>query len=184
MSNRVTVSLDEQTKAALELLVEETGNSQSEVVRDALTFYEANLGVASNGDQNELWKYNKALASQDHLLLDRDFMHLFLSTLAENDALQQFLEEAGQVATYHVPEYREDFSSVTEILDWLQFCGFLQYRRIGNDRVQLIFHDRHIKEVMSQFTANVLEGLGYDVTIVRDGVTKVALEVPGMTEGW
>lgn len=184
MSTRVTVSLDEHTRAALEALVDETGNSKSEVVRDALKFYETNIGVASEGDQNDLWKYNKALASQDHVLLDRDFMHLFLSTLAEHGGLDGFLDEAAQVATYHVPEYREDFSSITELFDWLEFCGFLQHRRIDDERVQLIFHDRHIKAVMAEFTVNVLEGLDYDVTVDRDGVTKVVLEIPGMTEGW
>lgn len=184
MSSRVTVSLDEHTRSALEELVDETGNSKSEIVRDALNFYETNIGVASEGDQNDLWKYNKALTSQDHVLLDRDFMHLFLSTLAEHGALDHFLEEATQVATYHVPEYREDFNSVTELFDWLEFCGFLQYRRIDDERVQLIFHDRHIKAVMAEFTVSVLEGLGYDVTVDRDGVTKVVLEIPGMTEGW
>lgn len=184
MSSRVTVSLDEHTRSALEKLVDETGNSKSEIVRDALKFYETNIGVVSEGDQKDLWKYNKALASQDHVLLDRDFMHLFLSTLADHDALEDFLDEAAQVATYHVPEYHEEFSSIPELFDWLEFCGFLQYRRIDDERVQLIFHDRHIKEAMAAFTVNVLEGLGYDVTVDRDGVTKVVLEIPGMTEGW
>lgn len=184
MSTRVTVSLDDPAQAALETLVEETGASKSELVRKALMFYEANLEVATDGDQNDLWKYNKALASQDHVLLDRDFMHLFLTSLADHDAMEAFLEETPQVAAYHVPEYREDFDTVVDLLDWLEFCGFLQYRRIDDEAVQLIFHNRHIKEVMAEFTVNVLEGLGYEVTIARDGLTKVVLEIPGITEPW
>lgn len=184
MSHRVTVSLDERTKTALDDLCETTGDSQSEAVRNALSFYRANIDVATDGDQNELWKYNKALASQDHVLLDRDFMHLFLSTLADHDALEDFLRDAVQVAAYHVPEYREDFSSIADLLDWLEFCGFLRYRRIDDERIQLIFPDRHIKAVMAEFTVNVVEGLGYEVAVARDGVTKVVLEIPDLEQGW
>lgn len=184
MSGRVTVSMDERARSALDSLVEETGDSKSEVVRDALQFYEANRSIATDGDDKDLRKYNKALASQDHVLLDRDFMHLFLSTLADHDALEDFLAETPQVAAYHVPEYREDFDSIIDLLDWLEFCGFLQYRRIDDEAVQLIFHNRHIKEVMSRFTVNVIEGLDYEVTVSRDGITKVVLEIPEMTDRW
>ncbi|MFB6195128.1 MAG: ribbon-helix-helix protein, CopG family [Haloplanus sp.] len=184
MSDRVTVSMDQRARSALDSLVDETGDNRSEVVRDALRFYHANRSIAASGDDNDLRKYNKALASQDHLLLDRDFMHLFLSTLAEHDALEDFLEETPQVAAYHVPEYREDFSSIVDLLDWLRFCGFLRYRQIDDEAVQLIFHNRHIKEVMSTFTVNVIEGLDYEVTVSRDGITKVVLEIPGLEDGW
>lgn len=184
VSTRVTVSLDEHTRSALEELAGETGNSKSEIVREALKFYEANIGVASDGEQKDLWKYDKALTSQDHILLDRDFMHLFLTTLAENDSLDSFLDEARHVAAYHVPEYREDFNSITQFFDWLEFCGFLKHRRIDDNRTQLIFHNRYIKEVIAEFAVNVLEEMEYDVTIDRDGVTKVVLEIPAMTEKW
>lgn len=182
MSYRITVSLDEQTKTVLDTLTEERDGSQSEIVRNAIAFYEANIDVATGNAQDELWKYNKALASKDHLLLDRDFMHLFMKTLAEHGALEDFLDEAEQVAAYHVPEYQEDFDSIEELLGWLEFCGFLHYRRIDADSVQLIFHDQHIKQVMSKFTVHVLDGMGYDVTVARDGVTKVVLEIPSMSE--
>lgn len=184
MSERITVSMDEKTKSVLTSLMDNVEGSQSETVRNALHFYEANIDVANEADQDDLWKYNKALASQDHVLLDRDFMHLFLTTLAKHDALEDFLEEAKQVAAYHVPEYEEDFDSIIDLFDWLEFCGFLQYLRIDDNSVQLIFYDRHIKKVMADFTVNVLRGLGYDVEFARDGVTKVVLEIPDMMNEW
>lgn len=47
MTDRVTVSLDAESRAALETLLSETGEGQSAVIRRALTFYAANVEAAS-----------------------------------------------------------------------------------------------------------------------------------------
>lgn len=48
VSDRVTVSLDEDARTALDNLVTRTGQGQSEFVRRALTFYAANFRTADS----------------------------------------------------------------------------------------------------------------------------------------
>lgn len=180
MADRITVSLDEETRAAFDRLGEETAANQSELVRRAIQFYEANLSVAEGDDADTLWRYSKALSGQDHVLLDRDFLHLFLRSVPA--AEEAFQDEVKRVAEYHVPEYDEEFDSVQELLEWLAFCGFLEFKRVGNERVQLIFHDEAVRDVMGTFVVAVLEGLGYDVEVARTGITKVVLVLPALAD--
>ncbi len=53
MTDRVTVSLDSESRAALDALLEETGEGQSAVIRRALTFYAANVEAASTDAGND-----------------------------------------------------------------------------------------------------------------------------------
>jgi len=178
MANRITISLDKETLDALDRLGGRTSENQSELVRQAIQFYETNVEVAENNDADKLWRYSRALSGQDHVLLDRDFLHLFLRSIPTDD--ERFETDVEQIAAYHVPEYAEDFESAIELLEWLSFCGFLNYKRIDNNQVQLIFHNEDLKDVMGAFIVSVLDGLGYGPDVVKTGITKLVLEIPSL----
>lgn len=114
MAERITISLDDNTKQALERLRERTSVNQSELVRHAIQFYEANLDVTENEDSDSLWRYSRALSAQDHVLLDRDFFHLFLRHVPNSEEFKSVIE---QIASYHVPEYNEEFESPIDLLE-------------------------------------------------------------------
>lgn len=177
MADRITISLDGKSKQALSELRDRTSANQSELVRHAIQFYEANLDVSNNDDSESLWRYSHALSAQDHVLLDRDFFHLFLRHVPNSE---DFEADVEQIASYHVPEYNEEFESPTELLEWLSFCGFLDYKQVDDQSVQLIFHNENVKDVMGPFTVTAIEGIGHDVTIVRTGITKVILNISGL----
>lgn len=174
MADRITISLDAESREALEELRDRTSANQSELVRHAIQFYEANLDVSENDDSDSLWRYSHALSAQGHVLLDRDFFHLFLRHVPDTDAFEADIE---QIASYHVPEYDEEFSSPKELLQWLAFCGFLEFKQVGDKSVQLIFHNEDVKDVFGLFTVAAIEGIGHDVTIVRTGITKLVLDI-------
>lgn len=177
MAERITISLDSDTQQALEQLHERTSANQSELVRHAIQFYEANLDVTENDDSDSLWRYSRALSAQDHVLLDRDFFHLFLRHVPDSEEFETAID---QIASYHAPEYNEEFDSPIELLEWLSFCGFLEYKQVGDHSIQLIFHNEDVKDVMGPFTVTAIEGLDHDVTIVRTGITKVVLDISNL----
>jgi len=179
VTERITISLDTDTKRALEQLHERTSANQSELVRHAIQFYEANLDVTENDDSDSLWRYSRALSAQDHVLLDRDFFHLFLRHVPNSEEFKSIIE---QIASYHVPEYNEEFESPIDLLEWLSFCGFLEYKQVDDQSVQLIFHNEDVKDVMGPFTVTAIEGIGHDVTIARTGITKVVLDISGLDD--
>ena len=70
MTDRVTVSLDAESRAALDDLLSETGEGQSAVIRRALTFYAANREAAETEVSADLQQYHRLLSTGEHVLLD------------------------------------------------------------------------------------------------------------------
>lgn len=180
MTDRVTVSLDEDARAALDSLVRETGKGQSEVVRRALAFYAANFEAATADASANLEEYHQMLSSGEHVLLDVDFLHCFLEyvTDAEGDPDPAFLEEADRVSDYHAREYESRFSDLGELLDWLSFCGFLAVRRTDGGTYHVVFPSEPMKWFMTRFIERSTVSLPFDLRI-ESGVSKVLLtELP------
>lgn len=180
MTDRVTASLDEDARAALDALVRDTGEGQSEVVRRALTFYAANFEAATADAGANLEEYHQMLSNGEHVLLDIDFLHCFLEhvTDAEGEPDPAFLEEADRVSDYHAREYASRFSDLGELLDWLSFCGFLTVRRADDDIYHVVFPSEPMKWFMTRFIERSTASLPFDLRI-EPGVSKVLMtELP------
>ena len=179
MTRRVTVSLDDDSKAALETLISETGKGQSEVVRRALAFYAANFEAASGRPSDNLEQYYQMLSSGEHVLLDVDFLHAFLGHAYDGgDPDPEFVAAADRVADYHAREYAERFDRLEELLDWLVLCGFLEVRSESGDVFHVVFPSEPIRWFMTRFIERSTADVPFDVEI-DDGVSKVIFtEVP------
>jgi len=177
MSNdRVTVSLDEDARDALEDLTDKTGQGQSELVRRSLTFYAANFQAASAESSEQLEDYHKMLSGGEHVLLDVDFLHCFLDYVSDGDGNPDpdFLEMADEVSDYHASEYDGEFDSLDELLEWLSLCGFLSVRRSDDDRYHVVFPSEQIRWFMTRFVERSTADLPFDIDI-EEGLTKVMM---------
>lgn len=176
VSDRVTVSLDDDARSALENLVTRTGQGQSEIVREALTFYAANF-QAANSDMNvDLGEYHKMLSSGEHVLLDIDFLHCLLDNVKTEDGEpdSDFLEAIDQVSEYHAREYEQRFSRLKELLDWLSVCGFLTVRQSEENTYHVVFPTEETKWFMTRFIRKSTKNLPFDLKI-ENGVSKVLI---------
>ncbi|ELZ98035.1 CopG family ribbon-helix-helix transcription regulator [Haloferax mucosum ATCC BAA-1512] len=176
VTNRITVSLDDDAETALDSLTRRTDKPQSEVVRNALTFYAANFEAATTEASANLEAYHQMLSSGEHVLLDIDFLHCFLDSVedAEGDPAPAFVEAADRVASFHAHEYEERFDSLDEILDWLSFCGFLTVRASDGDVYHVVFPTESVKWFMTWFIEQSTERLPFDLD-VEEGVSKAIL---------
>ncbi|EMA49794.1 ribbon-helix-helix protein, CopG family [Halococcus salifodinae] len=174
--DRVTVSLDSDASAALETLTSRTENGQSELVRQALTFYAANFEAATADASANLEEYHRMLAGGEHVLLDVDFLHCFLEHIEgeSGDPDPDFLECTDRVAEYHTSEYDERFTDLGELLDWLSFCGFLTVRETEADTYHIVFPTESMKWFMLRFIERSTASLDFDID-VNEGVSKVLL---------
>lgn len=173
--DRVTVSLDEDAKSALEGLVERTEDSRSEIIREAITFYAANYDSARASDSDHLQTYYELLSTGEHVLLDVDLLHVFLSQVADpDDRDEEFLGLIDQVAQYHAQEYAERFDSLEDVLDWLSLCGFLTVRRAEEGSYHVVFPSESLRWLMVRFIRGSVTDLPFDVTI-EESVSKVLL---------
>ena len=173
--DRVTVSLDEDAKSALEGLIEQTDESRSEMIREAIAFYAANFDAASTDRASRLEEYDKMLTGGEHVLLDIDFLHCFLDHVTENgDPTDEFVEAIDRVSDYHGEEFADRFSDLGELLEWLSLCGFLTVRRTTEDTYQVVFPSADIRWFMTRFIERSTEYTEFDVT-VKPGVAKLLL---------
>ena len=173
-SDRVTVSLDERSREALDGLVDRTGRGQSEIVREALTFYATNFQAANTDSSANLEQYHAVLSGGEHVLLDVDFLHGLLDAVDAGDGEPNaaFRDVIDRVAAYHAAEYEQRFDTLGELLDWLSVCGFLTVREAGEGTYHVVFPSAEIRWFMTEFIAETSRELPFDVEI-SEGVSKV-----------
>ncbi len=172
-SDRVTISLDSESEGALEELTEETDESRSEMVRQALVFYAANFDAALASNSDRLQTYYEMLSTGEHVLLDVDLLHALLNQMEDPENRDdEFLKTIDQVATYHAQEYVERFDSLKDVLDWLSLCGFLTVRRAGERSYHVVFASEQVQWFMLRFFRGSVVDLDFDVEI-EEGVSKV-----------
>ncbi|MFC6904631.1 ribbon-helix-helix protein, CopG family [Halalkalicoccus tibetensis] len=175
MTDRVTVSLDDDSRAALEALLSETGGGQSAVIRRALTFYAANFEAAETDVSADLQQYHRLLSTGEHVLLDVDFLHCFLDHVyREGEPDPEFRTAADRVADFHAAEYAERFSELGEVLEWLSLCGFLTVRGVENGAYHVVFPSEPTKRFMLRFIERSTAELPFELAI-EEGVAKALL---------
>ncbi|UPV76775.1 ribbon-helix-helix protein, CopG family (plasmid) [Halorussus limi] len=173
--DRVTVSLDDDAKAALEQLTEQTDESRSEIIRRAVSFYAANYESAKTSDSDDLQTYYQMLTTGEHVLLDVDLLHAFLNQVYDGETGDsEFLQTVDRVAHYHSQEYAERFDSLGEVLDWLSLCGFLTVRKTEGDSYHVVFPSESLRWFMMRFIQGSVEGLPFEIDI-EESVSKVLL---------
>lgn len=174
--DRLTVSLDEPSREALDEVVAQTGEGQSETVRRAILFYAANFQVANSETKVDLEQYYQMLAGGEHVLLDVDFLHGLLEhvEIEKGEPSPEFQELIDRVADFHAEEYQSRFESLSDILDWLSFCGFLTARKAEGDTYHVVFPTEQVKWFMTRFIQRSTEKLDFEVE-VSEGVSKVLI---------
>lgn len=177
VSDRLTVSMDEQSRKALDDLVNRTGKGQSELVRRALVFYAANFQAASTDVSGNLEEYHKMLASGEHVLLDIDFLHCLLDHAVNDvdDPDPEFVEAISRVARFHAAEYTDRFNDIGELLDWLSVCGFLTVRETDEDTYHVVFPSQELRWFMTKFIEESTSGHPFELDI-EEGVSKVIIK--------
>lgn len=173
-TDRLTVSIDEQTRTALDNLVNRTGKGQSELVRRAIVFYAANFNAAKTDVSGSLEEYHKMLSTGEHVLLDIDFLHCLLNqSLPDVDEPDpEFIEDVNRVAQFHAAEYVDRFDTLKELLDWLSICGFLTVREAEDDAYHVVFPSERLRWFMTRFIVESMADQPFDIE-VNEGVSKV-----------
>ena len=175
VKDRITVSLDDDAKEALENLVSQTGKGNSELVRNALLFYVANQQIASSDISLDLEEYHKMLVSGEHALLDIDFVHTLLKySPNEGEQAEAFTEDLNRVAEYHATEYAKRFDTLEEVLEWLSICGFLTVRESDANTYHVVFPTEDVKWFMLRFLQQSTSQLPFALEI-EEGVSKALL---------
>jgi len=176
VADRITVSLDDDARDALDELVSQTGEGNSVLVRRALSFYATNYQAATAEASVDLEEYYELLAGGEHALLDIDFLHVLLANVKDDDGEwpETFVADVDRVANFHAAEYADRFDTLGELLDWLSVCGFLTVRESSADTFHVVFPTEDVKWFILRFLRKSTRELPFDLEI-EEGVSKVLL---------
>jgi predicted transcriptional regulator len=174
-SDRITVSLTDDAKAALADLTDQTDESRSELIRRAISFYAANYESANTSDSDHLQTYYEMLSTGEHILLDIDLLHALLSQVEEpEDRSDELTDMIDRAAKYHATEYAERFDSLAELLDWFSLCGFLTVREADTGSFHVVFLSESIRWFMVRFIRGSVADLPFAIEI-EESVSKVLI---------
>lgn len=175
MVNRITASIDEEDCERINNLVDRSDMTQSEVVRQAIRFYDANYEAASANQTYNLNQYYQMLSTGEHVLLDIDFLHCFLNYIYDGGCADEaFLAMADRVSDYHCQEYQDRFSDLGDVLTWLSVSGFLTVRTEFENSYYIVFPSESVRWFMCRFIDRSTAELPFDIEIDA-GISKAIL---------
>lgn len=177
VSDRLTTSMDEQSRKALDDLVNRTGKDQSELVRRALVFYAANFQATNTDMSGSLEEYHKMLTSGEHVLLDIDFLHCLLDHAVNDieDPDPDLVKALKRVSRFHESEYTDRFNDIGDLLNWLSVCGFLTVREIDKNTYQVVFPTREIRWFMTLFIKQSTASHPFELEF-DEGISKLIIK--------
>ncbi|AGK62033.1 hypothetical protein Asulf_02073 [Archaeoglobus sulfaticallidus PM70-1] len=161
---RITVALDEESYRILEKLKRESGLSQSEIMRNALKFYDQYKDLQKY-KLERIKTYAEMLAEGEHVILDINHWIAFLRFIESHPEKEKFWEIHKKIANMHA----EEFSGmrVDDILERLEACNFF---RINERRGEytLVLNNEATGKFVRIFLEEVLPAFGLEVDVKED----------------
>ncbi len=161
---RVTVALDEETYEIFNRLKENFKNSQSELVRRALKFYN-DYRMFENYDWNKIKTYVEMLSEGEHVILDIDHWIAFLRFIETHPEKEKFWEIHRDVARAHAEEFKG--RDAKYVLERLEACNFFRINA-KNGEWTLVLNHESTKKFIRDFLEEVFKNMGLNVEIKED----------------
>jgi len=168
---RVTVALDKESEEILRRLSQESGMTQSALVRFALKFFSSYGNLLKDSARISTWL--DLLQGGEHVILDVDHWMLFLKYV-ERSGREKFYEECRKVAKAHA----EQLSSLSpeEYLRRIEACNFFRLSKMSEREFTLVLNVDSSKRFVKELLLDTLEGMGHRVEIKED-LAKLRLRV-------
>ena len=164
---RITIALDNETTALVEKMKKEMKTSQSELVRQALTFYYENKDFADALVRKKLSFYVDMLLSGEHIILDVDHWLLFLS-LAESSPEKEFWEKCREVARSHAEQLKQKVFTLEDLLRRLEACNFFRVTKNSQNDFTLVLTSEATKKFVRLFIEEFLSVMGLKTDITEN----------------
>jgi len=173
---RITIALDNETSSLIEKMKKEMRTSQSELVRQALTFYNENKDLVDASVRKKLSFYKDMLLSGEHVILDVDHWLLFLNLAEALPENENFWEKCREVARSHAEQLRHKVYSLEDLLKRLEACNFFRVTKNSQNDFTLVLGFEAAKKFVRVFIEEFLLVSGLKVEI-KENITKLRVIV-------
>jgi predicted transcriptional regulator len=173
---RITIALDDETSSLIEKMKKEMKTSQSELFRQALTFYYENKDLADASLRQKLSFYMDMLLSGEHVILDVDHWLLFLNLAESSREKEQFWEKCREIARSHAEQLRGKVCSLEDLLRRLEACNFFRVTKNSQNDFTLVLGSEAAKKFVRVFIEEFLSVMGLK-TEIKENITKMWVTV-------
>jgi predicted transcriptional regulator len=173
---RITIALDNETNNLIEKMKKEMKTSQSELVRQALTFYYENRDFADASVRKKLSFYMDMLLSGEHIILDLDHWLLFLNLAEALPENEPFWEKCREVARSHAEQLRHKVCSLEDLLERLEACNFFRVNKNSENDFTLVLGSETGRKFVKIFIEEFLSVMGLK-TEIKENIAKIRVTV-------
>ena len=135
---RVTIALDEETAKLFRDMRDSLGISQSELMREALKFYNKHKDLFDSIDEDKIYTYVQMLSSGEHVILDIDHWILFLNFIESHPDKEDFWAMHRTVSQAHAEEFRRKKQDAEFVLERLEACNLFKLSKTSETDFTLI----------------------------------------------
>ncbi len=167
---RLSISMDSETKAKLEKIRQRKGKSVSETIRDIINFsYEI---MKADVDLESVMIWIDYLAKRQHMILDIEHWRVIFSEIEKIDN-KDFWKHMEEIGLSHAVQYKmKGLDTVDKILRYVEKANWYEIKDEGDGVYTLILNDLKIKKFVKVFLEKVFEGQGIKAEI-REGFGKL-----------
>jgi hypothetical protein len=173
---RVTIALDVGTASLFKKLRDDSGLSQSELMREALKFYGKHRSLFDLAEDEEVYMHAEMLSAGEHVILDIDHWILFLNFIESHLDQEKFWERHKKVSRAHAEQFKHKLYNAESIVKRLEICNLFQMSKTSKTEFTLIFGSELSKKFIRTELEEIFQGMGFMVDI-KDDFSKLRLKV-------
>jgi len=163
-TERLSISIDKDSRRKLELLRDRSNFSTSECIRHLI-----DLGYTlfreSEVDSETLKAWVDLLAKKEHVILDIEYFKVIFSEVEKIED-EEFWEKIRKVATSHAIEFRvRGVTSVEEVLKLMEKTNCFEVKKMSGNTYSLILIDFATKKFLKITLEEIFKNLGFPVRI-------------------
>ncbi len=179
---RVTISLDEEAAELFKKVRKELKVSQSELMREALKFYDKYRVLYESLNAEKVQTYIEMLAHGEHVIMDIDHWLLFLKFIESHPEKEQFWELNKAISEAHAEQFKHQYHRVEPVLRRLEACNFFKLSEDAKNVFTLVLGSDITRRFIKTELEDIFGRMGFKVGIKED-LTKLRVSVLHDVEG-
>ena len=173
---RITIALDEETAGLFKKMKEDTGMSQSELMRESLKFFGKHKMLFEFAESKKVYTHAEMLSAGEHVILDIDHWILFLSFIETHPDKEKFWNFHKEVCRAHAEQFKHKLFNAESILRRLEICNLFTMSKTSMNEFTLIFGSEAPKKFVRIELEEIFAGMGFMVEIKED-LSKLRVKV-------
>lgn len=157
---RLTVNLDPESDEKLEELERDKNISKSQIVREAIDYYEIICRRWQNVNREAFEWYARLLGSKEHRIYDVDHINTLLSQIGSPS--ENLLTEWNEIGRKHGVEWESQFADLEQKLRVLEYCNWYSITKISDTEYTLTTQSRQEAALVCEFLEGECTELGLD----------------------